>query len=211
MSCDFSGTRFIPCLFAGVCPRNGVRAESDSLLLFCSVFGAVVGDLPKDHLLCPVQAVRAYLDLTCALSPRPRSLFVSPKAPSRSWSKKALSFFLRQVIVDANAFWEGASPRAHSIRGLRPLQPFCGTDWSPRCLRWQLGDRIEFLTLTFRIWLLLWTAVALWVRLWLLCPSWLKLFLSLVFRSWSFFYLSVGSIFVSTPAFFAVFGAWPLT
>ena len=32
-----------------------------------------VGDLPENHLLCPVQAVRIYLDLTSALSPQPRS------------------------------------------------------------------------------------------------------------------------------------------
>ena len=37
-----------------------------------------VGDLREERLLYPVLAVRTYLDLTSALSPLPRSLFVSP-------------------------------------------------------------------------------------------------------------------------------------
>ena len=35
-----------------------------------------------------------------------------------SLSKNTLSFFLRLVIVDADALWESSSPRAHSIRGV---------------------------------------------------------------------------------------------
>ena len=60
-----------------------------------------VGSLPEELLLCPVRALRVYLDRTSSLSPRPRSLFVSPRAPSRSLSKNALSFFLRDVISSA--------------------------------------------------------------------------------------------------------------
>ena len=37
-----------------------------------------VGDLPEEHLLCPLRAVRIYMDLTSSLSPHCRSLFVSP-------------------------------------------------------------------------------------------------------------------------------------
>ena len=37
-----------------------------------------VGDLPEDRLLCPVRAVRVYLQCTEALRPCPRALFVSP-------------------------------------------------------------------------------------------------------------------------------------
>ena len=40
-----------------------------------------VGDLPEERSLCPVHAVRIYLDLTLALSLRPRSLFVLPYVP----------------------------------------------------------------------------------------------------------------------------------
>ena len=54
-----------------------------------------VGDLPEERLLCPVRAVRTYLDITASLSPRPRFLFVSPRCPLWSLSKNALSFFLR--------------------------------------------------------------------------------------------------------------------
>ena len=57
-----------------------------------------VGSLPDELSLCPVRALQIYLQRTPSLSPRPRSLFVSPRAPSRSLSKNALSFFLRSVI-----------------------------------------------------------------------------------------------------------------
>ena len=60
-----------------------------------------VGDLPDELLLCPVRALHHYLSRTAFLPSRPRSPFVSPRAPSRSLSKNALSFFLREVIADA--------------------------------------------------------------------------------------------------------------
>ena len=60
-----------------------------------------VGDLPDELLLCPVRALRVFLSRTSSISPRPRSLFVSPRAPSRSLSKNALSFFLRDLIAQA--------------------------------------------------------------------------------------------------------------
>ena len=90
-----------------------------------------VGDL-QDELLCPVHALRSYLARTASLSPRPRTLFVSPCSPSRSLSKTALSFFLRDVISCAysssssSASFTGpsssaaapSSSRAHSVRGV---------------------------------------------------------------------------------------------
>ena len=60
------------------------------------------GDLPDELLLCPVRAIRHYLHRTSSVSPRPRSLFVSPRCPSRSLSKNALSFFIRSVIAAAS-------------------------------------------------------------------------------------------------------------
>ena len=51
--------------------------------------------------MCPVRALRLYLSRTASLPSRPRSLFVSPRAPSRSLSKNALSFFLHEVISEA--------------------------------------------------------------------------------------------------------------
>ena len=71
--------------------------------------------------LCPVCALQVYLRRTSSLSPRPQSLFVSPRAPSRPLSKNALSFFLRSVISlsfpPATAH-PSSSSRAHSIRGV---------------------------------------------------------------------------------------------
>ena len=88
-----------------------------------------VGDLNENHFLCPVQAVCVYLDMTSTLSPRPRSLFVSPRAPSCALSKNALSLFLHQVVVDAGTLWEGSSPKAHSIRGVPTSAAFL-RNWS---------------------------------------------------------------------------------
>ena len=88
-----------------------------------------VGDLPDELLLCPVRALRAYLTRTSSLASRPRSLFVSPRSPSRSLSKNAISFFLRDVISRAYSSSSSStssgpsasastpsSSRAHSVR-----------------------------------------------------------------------------------------------
>ena len=60
-----------------------------------------VGDLPDELLLCPVRALCCYLYRTSSFPSRPRSLFISPRAPSRPLSKNALSFFIRDVIVES--------------------------------------------------------------------------------------------------------------
>ena len=72
-----------------------------------------VGDLPEELLLCPVRALRIYLSRTASLSPSPRSLFVSPRAPSRPLSMNAFSFFLRDLITRASSAFH-----AHSVRGV---------------------------------------------------------------------------------------------
>ena len=83
-----------------------------------------VGDLPDELLLCPVRALRAYLSRTSSVMPHPRTLFVSPRSTSRSLSKNALSFFLRDVISRAysspssSALTSTPSSRAHSVRGV---------------------------------------------------------------------------------------------
>ena len=89
-----------------------------------------VSDLPEGLLLCPVHALRHYLSRTASVYPRPRSLFVSPRAPSRPLSKNALSFFLRDVITrassssspsgvsSASSSLPSSSFHAHSIRGV---------------------------------------------------------------------------------------------
>ena len=92
-----------------------------------------VGDLPDELLLCPVRALRVYLLRVSSVSPRPRSLFVSPRSPTRSLSKNSLSFFLQDVISRAYSSSSSApsssssapstssscsSFRAHSVRGV---------------------------------------------------------------------------------------------
>ena len=96
--------------------------------LVCSL-AQFVGDLPDKRLLYPVCAVGLCLAVTSSVSLRPHSLFVSPRRPSRSLSKNALSFFLRHVTIDADALWEGTNPRAHSIRGVATSAVFL-RNWS---------------------------------------------------------------------------------
>ena len=141
-----------------------------------------MGDLPKDHVLCQVWAVHIYLDLT-SLLPHPRSLVCVTEGSFPFLSKNALSFFLRQVIVDADSLWEGSSPSAYSILGVT-ICPFCGTGRSPRCLRRQLGDRIQFFG-SFYFWDLSFSldgcsSLGPFVA----AGSVLSSFLSLVFHSW---------------------------
>ena len=73
----------------------------------------LVGSLPEEMLLCPVRALRVYLSRTASLPSRPRSLFVSPCAPSRSLSKNALSFFIRSVISEAYSSTGLSLPSSH--------------------------------------------------------------------------------------------------
>ena len=84
-----------------------------------------VGDLPDELLLCPVRTLSSYLARTSSLALRPRTLFVSPRSPSRSLSKNVLSFFLRDVISCAYSSSSSStsssgpsSSRAHSVCGV---------------------------------------------------------------------------------------------
>ena len=75
--------------------------------------------LDDDLLLCPVRALRVYLDRTLSLALSRRRLFVSPSCPTRAMSKNAVSFFMREVIHGAEASRpEVGSVRAHDIRGV---------------------------------------------------------------------------------------------
>ena len=70
--------------------------------------------LDDDLLLCPVRALRIYLDRTHPIRHR---LFVSPRRPSRAISKNAVSFFLRDVITAVGTSRpEVGSVQAHDIR-----------------------------------------------------------------------------------------------
>ena len=60
-----------------------------------------VGSLPDELLLCPIRAVSVYVSRTSSISPRPRSLFVLPRTPTRPISINALSYFLRSIILQS--------------------------------------------------------------------------------------------------------------
>ena len=112
-------------LFLSYLPEFRAKSESASNPLprsfrvrsLCDFVGSLLGEMS----LCPVRALQVYLPRTASLSPRPRSLLVSPRAPSRPMSKNTLSFFLRSVI--SLSFPPASAPpssssRAHSIRGV---------------------------------------------------------------------------------------------
>ena len=77
-----------------------IRSIPRSLVPSLSDFAAGLDD---DLLLCPVRALRIYLDRITSLAPLRHRLFVSPRRPSRSLSKNAVSFFLRDVISSSGA------------------------------------------------------------------------------------------------------------
>ena len=89
--------------------------------------------LDADLLLCPVQALCIYLDRTASLAPLRHRLFVSPRRPSRSLSKNAVSFFLRDVISSAGASRpEVGRIRAHDVRRVKTSVAFHHNWSSPR-------------------------------------------------------------------------------
>ena len=75
------------------------------------------GNLPE-RLHCPVRAIKYLRKAARSASFIPSRLFVSPKNPKRSMSKNAMSFYLRQLIVDSGAVSSTRPPRAHDIRGI---------------------------------------------------------------------------------------------
>ena len=77
-----------------------------------------VGNLPDKLLLCPARTLQVYLDRTSSLSPRPRSLFVSPCVPTRPLSKNALSVFLRSVILQSLPSTSSSFPSSSSSNHL---------------------------------------------------------------------------------------------
>ena len=108
-------------------------AKSESLISISRSF--LVKSLPDfaaglddDLLLCPVRALRIYLDRTTPLNPLRHRLFVSSRHPSLALSKNAVSFFLRDVITAAGASrW--VLLRAHDILGVSTSVAF-HRNWS---------------------------------------------------------------------------------
>ena len=75
------------------------------------------GDLPE-RVQCPVRAIRFLRKAARSASYIPSRLFVSPRNPERAMSKNAMSFYLRQLIIDSGAVSTSRPPRAHDIRGI---------------------------------------------------------------------------------------------
>ena len=75
------------------------------------------GDLPE-RVQCPVRAVKFLRKAARSASFIPSRLFVSPRNLERAMSKNAMSFYLRQLIVDSGAVSTSRPPRAHDIRGI---------------------------------------------------------------------------------------------
>ena len=75
------------------------------------------GDLPE-RVQCPVRAIKFLRKAARSASYIPSRLFVSPRNPERAMSKNAMSFYLRQIIVDSGAVSSSRPPRAHDIRGI---------------------------------------------------------------------------------------------
>ena len=117
VSFAFSGTclSYVPEFLAKTEPSSNPLPRS---FLVKSLSDFTAG-LDEDLLLCPVRALRLYLQQTSSLSRRPCHLFVSPRSPSRSVSKNGISYFLREVIDEVGASrGVGVLVRAHSIRGI---------------------------------------------------------------------------------------------
>ena len=113
-------------IFLSYLPEFGAKSESAANPLPCSFcvrsLRDFVGTLPGELLLCPVHALQVYLDRTSSLSPHLRSLFVSPRSPSRPLPKNTLSFFLRSIILQS--FPSPSSVCAHSICGMATSTAF---------------------------------------------------------------------------------------
>ena len=83
---------------------------------------SIVGSADEELLLCPVRALRHYLQRTSS-DARPRNLFLAVKGPSRPMSKAAISYFLRDTIKSAHEAVSASTclevkVKAHDIRGI---------------------------------------------------------------------------------------------
>lgn len=83
----------------------------------------VVGREDEERLLCPVRAINFLKERTREITPKPRNLFVSPSDRSKPLSKNALSYLLRETILQAHQSLDEdhmrpLRVRAHDIRGI---------------------------------------------------------------------------------------------
>ena len=81
------------------------------------------GSDPDVKLLCPVRAVRRYLDMTAVHRPALARLFLSTGESRKEISKSSVSYWIRQVISRAYSLAGEPAvprPRARETRGLGP-------------------------------------------------------------------------------------------
>ena len=81
------------------------------------------GSDPDARLLCPVRAVRRYVDMTAEHRPALARLFISTGESRKEISKSSVSYWIRQVISRAYALAGERAvprPRARETRGLGP-------------------------------------------------------------------------------------------
>ena len=108
-------------------PQFVAKSESLTRSIPCSFLVKSLSDfaagLDDDLLLCPVRALRVYLDRTRPLAPVRHRLLVSPRRPSCALLKNAVSFFLRDVITEVG------SVRANDIHGVSTSVAF-HRNWS---------------------------------------------------------------------------------
>ena len=101
------------------------------------------GDLPE-RVQCPVRAIKFLRKAARSASFIPSRLFVSPRNLERAMSKNAMSFYLRQLIVDSGAVSSARPPRAHDIRGLPHLSITTVISLCPTLCRLLHGGRTVF-------------------------------------------------------------------
>lgn len=83
----------------------------------------LVGPDEEERLLCPVRALKVYFERTQAVRGPSPNLWCSVRDPSRPLSKNALSFFLRDLIVEAHNQVEDvqlqiSKVKAHEVRAV---------------------------------------------------------------------------------------------
>ena len=76
-----------------------------------------------ERVLCPVRALKFYANRVKSIRGPSNKLFCSVRCPTRPLSKNAISFFLRQVILDAHAWvpenrYAELKVKAHDIRSV---------------------------------------------------------------------------------------------
>ena len=80
-------------------------------------------------LLCPVRALRIYLNRTQPLVPHPRTRFFSPKKSYIGLVEECFDFLPEGGYLSALASSPGPGPstsaRAHSVRGMATSAAFC--------------------------------------------------------------------------------------